>query len=159
MSNRWVVVDGYSVIHAWPKLRKLAGRSLEQRRDALVHVLHQYADQTAQKVTVVFDGYAAKHKPEAAAPTHGVEVLFSEKGKTADDTIERLVGQAEHLERILVVTSDNVERQTVESLGAHSVSATGFEVEVESALQELARTVRQHGRRRQIGRLGERFEG
>ena len=159
MSNRWVIVDGYSVVHAWPKLRKLAGRALEQRRGALVRVLRQYADQSGLRVTIVFDGYAAKHKPEAVEASHGAEVLFSEKGKTADDMIERLVAQAEHRERILVVTSDNMERHTVESLGAHSVSAEAFEAEVESALQELARTVRHHGRRRHIGRVGEHFDG
>jgi predicted RNA-binding protein with PIN domain len=158
MSNRWVIVDGYSVVHAWPKLRKLAGRALEQRRGALVRVLRQFADHSGRRVTIVFDGYAAKHKPERVEPSHGVEVLFSEKGKTADDAIERLVAQAEHRERIVVVTSDNMERHTVESLGAHSVSAEVFEAEVESELQELARSVRQHGRRRQIGRIGEHFD-
>jgi ribosomal protection tetracycline resistance protein len=158
MSNRWVIVDGYSVLHAWPKLLKLAGRALEQRRGALVRVLRQFADHSGRRVTVVFDGYAAKHKPEVVEPSHGVEVLFSEKGKTADDAIERLVAQAEHRERILVVTSDNMERHTVESLGAHSVSAEVFEAEVESELRELARSVRHHGRRRHIGRIGERLD-
>ena len=70
--------------------------SLQQRREALVGVLRQYADHSRRRVTVVFDGYAAKHKPEGQEPTHGVEVLFSDKGKTADDLIERLVGQSEH---------------------------------------------------------------
>ena len=160
MSSRWVIVDGYSVIHMWPKLRKLVrGRSLEQRRDALVRVLRQFADQSGRRVTVVFDGYAAKRKPEAVEPSHGVEVLFSERGKTADDVIERLVARAEHREGILVVTSDNMERHTVESLGAHSTSAEVFEAEVDSALAELARAVRHHGRRRHIGRVGEQFQG
>jgi len=153
MSNCWVIVDGYSVMHAWPKLRKLAGRSLEQRRNVLVRVLRQYADQSGRRVTLVFDGYAAKHKPEVDEPSHGVEVLFSEKGKTADDVIERLVARTEHREQILVVTSDNMERHTVESLGAQSVSGEAFEAEVESALQELARTVRQHARRPHIDRI------
>src|ERR1041385_6658579 len=144
MSDRWVLVDGYSVLHAWPKLRKLGGRSLEQRRDALVRALRQYGDARHCRVTVVFDGYGAKHKPESVEPTAGMEVLFSETGKTADDLIERLVASVDHRERICVVTSDNMERQTVESLGAHSMSAESFEVEVESALQELARAVRHH---------------
>ena len=149
MNERWVLVDGYSVLHAWPKLRRAAGRSLEQQRDALVRVLRQYGDARHCRVTVVFDGYAAKRKPEAVEPTPGVEVLFSGAGKTADDVIERLVEQAERRERVEVVTSDNMERQTVESMGAHSVSAESFEVEVDTTLQELARTVRQYGRRRQ----------
>ncbi len=161
MSNRWVIIDGYSVMHAWPKLRKLAkGRSLELRREALVRVLRQYADHSGRRVTVVFDGYAAKHKPDVIHAGPGVDVLFSEHGKTADDAIERLVGQSTETAGILVVTSDSMERQTVESMGAHSISAEAFEVEVDSELRELTRAVREHspghGRRR-LGRLHERF--
>jgi len=158
MSDRWVLVDGYSVLHAWPKLRRLAGRRLEQQRDALERVLRQYADHTRHKVTVVYDGYAAKRKPDTVAPTPGLEVLFSETGKTADDVIERLVGQAERPDRIQVVTSDNMERHTVESLGAQSMSAELFEAEVEAAHVELARLVRAHTRTRRITPLRDVFE-
>lgn len=158
MNGLWILVDGYSVLHAWPKLRRLAGRSLEHQREALVRVLRQFADQTGRQVTVVFDGYAAKRKPEATAPTPGIEVIFSEKGKTADDVIERTVGQAELPSSILVVTSDNVERQTVEGLGARSVSAEVFEAEVEGALNDLAASVREHTRRRRINSLREGLE-
>lgn len=153
MSNRWVLVDGYSVLHAWPRFttRKSRQMSLHQRREALVVLLRQYADHSRRRVTVVFDGYAAKHKPEVVEPTHGVEVLFSDKGKTADDLIERLVGKSEHGAGIMVVTSDNMERRTVESLGAQSMSAEIFEEEVDAALRELAGDVRSHSRRRNIG--------
>lgn len=159
MGNRWILVDGYSVLHAWPKLRRLAGRRLEPQREALVRALRQYADHTGRKLTVVFDGYAAKHKPDATQPSPVVEVLFSEQGKTADDVIERLVGQAAHRAQILVVTSDNMERHTVESLGAQSVAAEVFEAEIEAAVAELGRLVRSHGRRRRIGLIRDRFDG
>lgn len=158
MSDRWVLVDGYSVLHAWPKLRRLAGRRLEQQREALERVLGQYADHTRRKVTVVFDGYAARRKPDAIAPSPGIEVVFSEQGKTADDVIERLVAQAEKPAGILVVSSDNMERHTVESLGAQSMSAELFEAEVEVELSELARLVRSHGRGRKIGHFRDAFE-
>ena len=158
MSDRWVLVDGYSVLHAWPKLRRRAGRRLEQQRAALERVMGQYADHTRRKVTVVFDGYAAKRKPDAVAPSAGIDVMFSERGKTADDVIERLVGQAQHPGRILVVSSDNMERHTVESLGAQSMSAELFEAEVEAALVELGHLVRAHGRHRRISHLRESFE-
>jgi predicted RNA-binding protein with PIN domain len=153
MSARWILVDGYSVLHAWPRFttRKARQMSLQQRREALVVALRQYADHSRRRVTVVFDGYAAKHKPEVAEPTHGVEVLFSDRGKTADDLIERLVGQAERRSQILVVTSDNMERRTVESLGAQSMSAEIFEEEMDAALRELAGEVRSHSRRRNPG--------
>jgi predicted RNA-binding protein with PIN domain len=159
MSERWVLVDGYSVIHAWPKLRRAAGRSLEQQRDALVRVLQQFGDARHCRLTVVFDGYAAKRKPEFAEPTAGVEVLFSEIGKTADDVIERLVGQAGHRDQILVVTSDRMERQTVEGLGAQSMDAELFETEARAALGELEALIRQHSRRRRLGTVRQHFDG
>lgn len=160
MNNRWVLVDGYSVLHAWARFRTKHARagSLASRREALVNALRQYADQSHRRVTVVFDGYAAKHKPETVEPTHGVEVLFSDKGKTADDVIERLVGLAPDRHRILVVTSDNLERQTVETFGAQSISAELFEAEIDAALRELGGLVRQHSRPRRIGSLREGME-
>ena len=162
MSNRWVLVDGYNALHGWPQFtsRKSRLRTLEQRREALLRVLRQYADQSGQPVTVVFDGYAAKRKPpkgEAEAGMHagrGLEVLFSDKGKTADEVIERVVALAPHPERILVATSDNVERQIVETLGAQSMSTELFAVEVADALRELAVAVRHYGRRPRHGMSG-----
>jgi len=122
MSTPWVLVDGYSVLHFWPQLRRLAGRSLQHQREILITVLRQFGDATDRRVTVVFDGYAAKRKPDQNEPTLGVEVIFSNEGKTADDVIERLVAEAERPGKIYVVTSDNLERRTVEMLGAQSWS-------------------------------------
>lgn len=66
------LADGFddSVLHAWPRFttRKARQMSLQQRREALVVLLRQYADHYHRRVTVVFDGYAAKHKPEVAEP-------------------------------------------------------------------------------------------
>jgi predicted RNA-binding protein with PIN domain len=159
MSNRWVLVDGYSVLHAWPHLRRVAGRSLEQQRDALVAVLRRYADSSGRRVTVVFDGYAAKRKPAVTERVAGIEVIFSEHGKTADDVIERLVAEAPQPEQIQVVTSDNLERHTVESLGAQSISTELFELEVGAAARDLDKLVREHGRRHGLGTVRHRLDG
>ncbi len=148
MSDRWVLVDGYSVLHQWPRLQKLAGRSLETRRITLIALLERYADHSGRRVTVVFDAYAAKHKPETADRPRGIEIIYSGKGKTADETIERFVGESSRPSLILVVTSDNVERQVVETLGAQSQSAELFELEVAAELRELEKLIRQHTHRR-----------
>ena len=145
-ADRWVLVDGYSVLHQWPRLQKLAGRSLEIRRNTLISLLEAYADHSGRRVTIVFDAYAAKHKLETAGRSRGVEILYSGSGKTADETIERLVAESSQPRLLLVVTSDNLERQTVETLGAQSVSAELFELEVQSELHELEKLIRQHTR-------------
>jgi predicted RNA-binding protein with PIN domain len=150
MNTRWVLVDGYSVLHAWAVFltRKGRARTLAQRRDALVRLLQQYADQTGRLVTVVFDGTAAKHHPEPDDVGPGLQVVFSGKGQTADDVIERLVAQAGQRARILVVSSDNMVRQTTESFGAQSASSELFEQEVQAALRDLAMAVREHTKTR-----------
>jgi predicted RNA-binding protein with PIN domain len=150
VNPRWVLVDGYSVLHFWPRWRQRAGRRLQQQRDALIALLRQYGDATGQRITVVFDGYAARHRPHPPEPTAGIEVLYSEAGKTADDVIERLVGQAESPQNILVVSSDHLERHTVETLGAQSLSCESFQKEVEAALGELAQRIRHHSRRQRL---------
>ncbi|MCG3146746.1 MAG: hypothetical protein PCFJNLEI_00180 [Verrucomicrobiae bacterium] len=159
MTDRKLIVDGYSVLHFWPRLRKLAGRSLPQQRDALLAVLRQYSDATGWQITVVFDGYAAKHKPEHPDPTPGLTVIFSDAGKTADDVIERMVATAERPGNITVITSDNLERRTVETLGAQSTSCELFEREITDALGELARLIREHSRPRRLGSLRRQLEG
>lgn len=159
MSDRWILVDGYSVLHVWRRFvtRKSRALTLHQRREMLVKLLSQFADQSGRRVTVVFDGYAAKHKPEGEEPSRGVEVIFSERGKTADDAIERMVARAGHKARIQVVTSDNTERGTVEAMGAESLSAELFEAEMDAVLRDLAGSVRHHSRRRGAGVLREHW--
>jgi predicted RNA-binding protein with PIN domain len=146
MKAPWIIVDGYSVAHAWPRLRQLAHGPLARRRELLVQLLGRYADFSGKRVTVVFDAYAVRHQPATAEPPHGVEVVFSRQGKTADDVIERVVALSPGCDHITVVTSDNVERQIVEALGARSLSAELFELEVADQLRELERAVRHHGR-------------
>jgi predicted RNA-binding protein with PIN domain len=150
-------VDGYSVLHFWPQLRRLAGRTLQHQRDALITVLQQYGDATGQRMTLVFDGYAAKRKPDVNEPTPGIEVVFSNEGRTADDMIERFVALYERPGNIIVVTSDNLERQTVETLGAQSMSCELFEKEVTAALGEFSKLIREHSRPRHIGSVRQKF--
>ncbi len=150
MTSSWVLVDGYSVLHFWRKLLPAArGRAAVKsgRRDQLIRVLQQFADARGCRMTVVFDGYGARHHPESSGAGPGIDVLYSPEGKTADDVIERLVADSGDPSSVLVVTSDNLERQTVESLGATSMSAEMFEEETILALEQLGLLVRQHSRR------------
>ena len=157
-----VLVDGYSLLHSWKRFtnRKTRSHSLQHKRDALIRILQQYADHTGHRVTLVFDAYAAKHKPDIPEPTPGVEVIYSDKGKTADEAIERTVGEASQPAQILVVTSDNLERTTVESLGARSMSGDLFEMEVNAAVKDLDTLVRRYGPRQRgsAAKVGDAFD-
>ena len=55
-SARYLIVDGHSIIFAWPELRKLHARRSSLGREALLKQLRDYQDWTGVHVVVVFDG-------------------------------------------------------------------------------------------------------
>jgi len=51
-----ILVDGYSLLHAWTELAPGKPRFSAAAREELIHVLTQYHDMTGTPLTVVFDG-------------------------------------------------------------------------------------------------------
>ncbi len=53
---QYLIVDGHSVIFAWPELRAMHERRTSLARDTLVRQLRDYQDWSGVRVVVVFDG-------------------------------------------------------------------------------------------------------
>jgi predicted RNA-binding protein with PIN domain len=51
---RYLIVDGHSIIFAWPELRKLHQRRSSLAREALIRQLQHYQDWTGVAVVIVF---------------------------------------------------------------------------------------------------------
>ncbi len=123
MSYDLILVDGYSVIYAWPELRARRRRRLASAREELIGILGRFADESGAGVAVVFDGRKSP-PPEPIPPTaRGLEVIFSKRGQTADEIIERCVAAAREPARLCVVTEDGAERRLCEGFGARVVGA------------------------------------
>jgi len=135
-----LLVDGYSVIYAWPPLRATLRRSLERARDQLVAALTPIQDATGIRVTIVFDSRHSARVAAGESPA-GVDVLFTRKGMTADGLIERLVAQAAAPERFLVATNDHAEATMVHSLGGRAITAEELQDWLESETGALQRTM------------------
>src|SRR6516165_3188228 len=88
---RYLIVDGHSIIFAWPELRKLQARRSSLAREALIKRLRDYQDWTGLRVVVVFDGKG--RKIEAISTPADVQVFYSRRGQTADAIIERLASK------------------------------------------------------------------
>src|SRR5580698_928802 len=86
---RVLIVDGHSVIFAWPEIRAMHARRTALARDAVIKALTEYQDSSGVHVVAVFDGKGARAN-EATEPG-GIQVFYSGKDQTADDIIERLV--------------------------------------------------------------------
>ena len=122
-----ILIDGYNFLHAsrgtdhdWTEL------SLEDARAAIVGFLASRRRPGREKVTVVFDGGAAASYGTRQENVHGVEVLFSEAGVTADEVIGRTVRNAPDPRSFLVVTADRQIRNEVQRLGAKIVGPLNF---------------------------------
>jgi len=55
-SPRYLIVDGHSIIFAWPELRTLHERRASAAREELIKRLRNYQDWTGVRVVIVFDG-------------------------------------------------------------------------------------------------------
>jgi predicted RNA-binding protein with PIN domain len=116
----YLIVDGHSVIFAWPELRKLHARRTSLAREALIKRLRDYQDWTGVRVVVVFDGKG--RKIDASSEPSDVQVFYSRAGQTADAIIERLASKYAKRFEIMVATSDSMEGETVEACGAEWIS-------------------------------------
>lgn len=123
-----LLVDGYNVIGAWPKLQKAQQKvGFECARQDLIEALANYAAFHGCQTRIVFD---AQYQAGASAKeviTERVDIYFTDAGQTADTYIELFCAQSRHqptsFKRIIVATSDRDQRITVKGYGAEWMSA------------------------------------
>ena len=141
---RFLLVDGHSVIFAWPELRKLQAKRAVLARDSLVQLLTRYQDASGVRVVVVFDGQGGKFSEETTPG--GIQIFYSASGQTADAIIERLCARYATEHELTVATSDYLEQQTASAFGAMTVSADGLREVIDDAEAELARELKKRRR-------------
>jgi predicted RNA-binding protein with PIN domain len=142
---RYLIVDGHSVIFAWPELRAQHDRRSGAARDELVRRLTAYQDASGIRVVAVFDGKGVK--PNEATEPGGIQIFYSRAGQSADLIIERLVAIYAKEHDITVVTDDGMERQTVLTFGALTMSTDIFRDVLADAGRDLSRRLRSHRRK------------
>ena len=121
MRAQYLIVDGHSVIFAWPELRRLHSRRTSLARDALVKRLRDYQDWTGVQVAIVFDGKGSE--VSASSEPGEIQIFYSRAGQTADSIIERLASKYAPRFKLLVATSDVLEQETASASGAECISA------------------------------------
>ena len=121
---RYLIVDGHSIIFAWPELRKLHARRSSLAREALLKQLRDYQDWTGVRVVAVFDGKGKK--VDATYDPAEVQVFYSRSGQSADSIIERLASKYAKQYELVVATSDSMEAETVHACGAEWISSDGL---------------------------------
>ena len=122
MSAHYLVIDGHSVIFAWPDLRKLHDQNRSAARKALADRLQHLHDTTTWRVTLILDGKLGGTSGSGRRKPTDMVISYATADQTADSIIERLVAASGVAPEITVVTADEAEKLTVESLGAATAS-------------------------------------
>lgn len=126
-----IFVDGYNVINSWPDLKENKDVSFEGARQNLIDKLHNYGIFKGCRIILVFDAHKVQGNIENKEEVNkNIWVVFTKDGETADAYIERHVNELGRKHEVLVVTSDNLEQQTVFQRGAVRMSSIEFYNEV-----------------------------
>jgi predicted RNA-binding protein with PIN domain len=121
---QYLLVDGHSIIFAWPELRRLHERRTSLAREALIKQLRDYQDWSGIRVVVVFDGRGTSVSHEADPGE--IQIFYSRGGQTADSIIERLTSKYAERFDLVVATGDYLEQETASACGAETVSPEGL---------------------------------
>jgi uncharacterized protein len=121
---QYLLVDGHSIIFAWPELRRLHQRRTSLARDALVRQLRDFQDWSGTHVVVVFDGRGSAVSQQTEPGE--IQIFYSRVGQTADSIIERLASKYAERYRLTVATGDYLEQETASASGAETLSPEGL---------------------------------
>ena len=133
-------IDGYNLIHAWPELKELSEVDFGSARDELTDIVCNYAGFMGYDTVLVFDAYKVTEGAGSSLDIHGIRVVYTREYETADAYIERETlnlmkrlkqKKADGRDRIMVVTSDNLEQIVSMGHGALRISSREFISEVD----------------------------
>jgi predicted RNA-binding protein with PIN domain len=127
-----VIIDGYNLIRRTPRHADLERRSLETARRSLLDRLVVYKRATGHRLTIVFDGVVGGDVVESRVRDRGVDVVYTPRGITADETIARMARDTS-LGAVVVVTADLRLARAVERRGAAVIDPADFDARLDLA--------------------------
>ncbi len=157
--GEYLIIDGYNVINAWKDFAQLRQQNLEHARELLIAGVAEFAAFKGYKAIVVFDAQEVAGAA-SAEKIHGIDVVFTNEGETADSWIERRayeLGRAHA--KVFVVTSDYAEQINVLGAGAYRISSREFREQYYKAKKEIAARMRLPRRTLNRNELGGRISG
>ena len=120
-----LMLDGYNLIHAIDRFRGILKRegmdAAKSRFEDYTRCLHEPG---RVRLTIVYDGQGAKDEVQQLIPKDpGLAIVYTQKGTSADEFIERIIAGADQPQNIQVATNDLAIVLTFRTLGAFSMNA------------------------------------
>ncbi len=140
----YLLVDGYNIIFAWDDLKETAKENLEDARCALIDKMITYRTYKQNEIIVVFDAYKVKGNVGEVEKIKGITVVYTKEAQTADAYIEKAAKELSKNYKVTVATSDSLEQMIVFGGGALRISAKGFKNDVENALCNIRKLIKDY---------------
>ncbi|WP_134702154.1 NYN domain-containing protein [Ammoniphilus sp. YIM 78166] len=138
-----LIVDGYNMIGAWPKLAAMKKNELGRARDELLTILSEYQAYAGYKIVVVFDAHQVPGMGKKINQ-YKIDIYYTKENETADEVVERLVKkEASRKRRVTVATSDYTEQRMSFGYGALRKSARELLEDIEKAKKSISKKVDQ----------------
>ena len=131
--KKYVLVDGYNVIHAHPLWHELAEENLDAARGALIDALCNYQGFMGCELIVVFDAYNVPNTAPRDMKHNNIYIVFTKENQTADAYIERTTHEMVNADNadVTVISSDGLVQKIIMGDGARRVSARDFFAELD----------------------------
>ena len=146
-----LIVDGYNVIYAWPRLAAvMREQGFDDARRQLITELSAYAASTATRVSLVFDSHSRPRGQGDMETIDGIEILYGSKQQTADHIIERLCFEAKDADRsaqVVVITNDKLQRALVGAMGVATMTVDALRRDLEMSAAERSREITQRAQK------------
>ena len=106
--KKYLIVDGYNIVHAWEDLKELLPDNIEGARMRLMDILCDYQALTRYELILVFDAYKVKGNLGEMFDYHNIHIVYTKEAETADAYIEKLTHTISKDYQVTVATSDGL---------------------------------------------------
>lgn len=128
---KYLIVDGYNIVHAWDELKELVDDNLDGARTKLMDILCNYQGYAKCEVILVFDAYKVKGNVGEFFRYQNINVVYTKEAQTADAYIEQLTNKMAKEYQVTVATSDGLVQLITRGQNCMVLSAREFRLEVE----------------------------
>lgn len=135
--ERYLLVDGYNVIHASDELSELAKASIDGAAGRLADWLCNYQGLTGEKIILVYDAYKVPGNARKEYDYYNIHIVYTKTAETADHYIERYSHENAKKYDICVATSDGVEQVIIRGAGARLISSRELLRDIKERSQTL----------------------
>ncbi len=136
--DKYLIVDGYNIVHAWDELKCLVEDNLEGARMKLMDMLSNYQGFVKCEVIVVFDAYLVKGNLGEMFDYQNIHVVYTKEAETADAYIEKLTHKISRDYHVTVATSDGLVQLITRGQNCRVMSAKELQEELERVNREIS---------------------